>query len=119
MPSGAINEDFGGTGILQINENGVIQIINDSFGEAINGVILDRIRRCVICERVFWARYKNSKNCSPNHGEIYFNRQARMRNKELRENERELVNEKRRTTNRRKKQQKQGKERAKNRDGNL
>lgn len=115
----AINEDFGGTGILQIDENGIVHIINDSFGEAINGVILDRLRRCEICERVFWAENKNSKTCSPNHAANLRNRQSRMRNKELREESKDLVNEKRRLTNKRKKEQRQGKERKEKRNGSL
>jgi hypothetical protein len=104
-----INEDFGGTGNLQVDEKGIVNIVNDSFGEAINGVILDRVRRCEICERVFWAANVNSKACSPNHASNLRNRQSRMRNKEKRQENRELDNAKRREIYAYKKKLKKGK----------
>lgn len=104
-----ITEDFGNTGILQVDEKGIIHIVNDSFGEAIDGVILDRIRSCEFCQRVFWATNINSKACSPNHAANLRNQKSRQRNKANRKENGDLENEKRRKNYRYSKKLKKGK----------
>jgi hypothetical protein len=115
----AISQDFGGTGILRVDENGIVHIVNDSFGEAINGVIIDRIRSCEICERVFWATNVNSKACSPKHAANLRLQKSRKINKEKRKENRNLENAKRRETYKNKKELKKGNERGKKRNGSL
>lgn len=106
----AINEDFGGAGILKVDEKGIVNLVSDSFGEAISGMILDRIRRCAICKRVFWAVNINSKACSSAHAANLRNQKSRMRNKEKRDQNKELENKKRRENYAYNKKLKKGKE---------
>jgi hypothetical protein len=105
----AISEDFNSKVLLQVDENGIIQVTSDSFGEAINGVNFDRIRSCKICERVFWATNVNSKACSPKHASNLRLQKSRQLNKEKRQENRDLENEKRRDNYAYKKKLKKGK----------
>jgi len=88
----AINEDFGGTGLLTVDTDGIIRVVGDSFGGAVNGVLCDRIRRCEYkrCCRVFWASRKDAQACSPNHADILRKEKSRQKQAENWEKSREL-----------------------------
>jgi hypothetical protein len=58
-----------------INESGCIVIAKDIFDDAIDGVRAARIRRCPICERVFWADRKDQVCCTRRCNHI---RQSRL-----------------------------------------
>lgn len=77
--------------------------------QAYIGADLDRIRACEICERIFWANYKNSYTCSQTCLNALRQRRHRKTNKEA-------INEKRRANYDRNKKLKEIKEKK---NGNL
>jgi hypothetical protein len=103
-----ISEDFASTYVLRVDENGIVYA-SDSFLEVINGVMLDRIRCCEICERVFWAYRKDSFTCSPKHSDIRRKRKSYNNIKKKRTKELDLINAKRRENDDYKKRLKRGK----------
>ncbi len=108
----AINEEFGGAGRYELDEKkDIVEIGFDSFGEAITDkrVILDRVRSCEICKRVFWAVNKNSNACSPSHADNLRNRKSRKIKKERTKEKKDLENAKRRKNYEYKKKLKKGK----------
>jgi predicted nucleic acid-binding Zn ribbon protein len=52
------------------------------FVDAIKGIYIDRLRLCVICSRVFWAKRKDSETCSVSCFNTLRQRRHRDRNKE-------------------------------------
>ena len=123
-----MTKDFGigGSQVYEFDESGFFHIgEKDSFAESTDGVNLDRVHSCEICEQLFWAKRegkKESKGCSPLHTNALKMRNVRKKNKESRINQSDEVKEKRRKLNERKKEQKDGKERRKKREernGNL
>ena len=48
-----------------VDEEGLVQIVPDSFAEAIRGIEVARLRECGVCNRVFWAGRITQKCCTP------------------------------------------------------
>jgi hypothetical protein len=66
---------------IQITDT-IIEVVPTGLGEAIHGVDGDRIRTCEICNRIFWAKRKDSETCSVSCFNILRQRRHRKRNKE-------------------------------------
>jgi hypothetical protein len=43
----------------------LINVVPSGLSAALDGVIGERVRSCEICDRIFWARRKESETCSP------------------------------------------------------
>jgi predicted nucleic acid-binding Zn ribbon protein len=69
-------------------------------GEILRGIEYDRLRSCAICEKIFWAKNKNSETCSEPCRNALRQRRHRKKNKEA-------VNAKRQARYQRKKQEKE------------
>lgn len=82
---------------------------NTSLLDALNGIEADRLRICTICNKIFWAKNKNSETCSKTCLNALRQRRHREKNKEE-------INLKRRENYRLKKKLRQIKE---NKNGTL
>jgi hypothetical protein len=60
-----------------------------TFLNALRGVRADRIRRCAVCKRVFWASRTNSECCGQKCRKTYNKRNSRAAEKKLRSKKRE------------------------------
>ncbi|HEY0544875.1 MAG TPA: hypothetical protein VGC91_05700 [Pyrinomonadaceae bacterium] len=49
---------------ISIDEQGFFRVTTDSFNQLIDGVLADRIRKCAICQRIFWAQRSDKWGCS-------------------------------------------------------
>lgn len=78
----------------------------DGLAGVIHKIIPDRFRMCEICNKIFWASYKNSFTCSKPCLNALRQRRHRKTNKEA-------INAKRRETYKSKKEQKDAKLRSK------
>jgi predicted nucleic acid-binding Zn ribbon protein len=75
------------TFVFGFSDDGKYQVksssgIADIFAEALPGVDADRIRRCAICLKIFWAKNKNSETCSEPCRNALRQRRHREKNKE-------------------------------------
>jgi len=71
-----------GSTIIEINEQGLIEIQKDSFTEAVEGVEAARIRECEACSRIFWAGRIDQRGCSLRCNDILRKRRYRARYKQ-------------------------------------
>jgi hypothetical protein len=89
------------SGVIRKDENGNNYV--EGLAGVIHKIIPDRFRMCEICNRIFWANYKNSFTCSMPCLNALRQRRHRKTNKEV-------INAKRRDNYRRNKKLKQLKE---------
>lgn len=60
---------------ITLNEKGEIQFSISEWASALQGVDITRIRRCEICEKIFWANRSDAFACSKKHAKT---RQMRL-----------------------------------------
>lgn len=60
---------------IKINEQGEIHFSVSKWAEVIQGVDISRIRRCEVCQKIFWAKRKDAFACSLKHAKT---RQMRL-----------------------------------------
>lgn len=73
---------MGGPSWFIINKEGRIEIRPNPLEEALAGVEAARIKRCEVCEHVFWAGRMTQKGCSARCGDILRKRRYRERYKQ-------------------------------------
>jgi hypothetical protein len=50
---------------IERREDGLrVKIVPDGISAALDGLYMDRLRRCAICKRIFWAKRKETAACS-------------------------------------------------------
>ena len=67
---------------LTIDREGRLQFDAGPLIAAVNGIEADRIRQCVMCEKIFWARRTDQKCCSTPHQKLLRTRLWRARYQE-------------------------------------
>ncbi len=98
--------------VLKRNDSGKLQITG--LASLIGKFDDSRLRRCVICQHIFWAKRENSKTCSPPCLNVLNVRNSRT----LTDEEKAERKAKREAIKKSKEEQKLGKERA-NKNGTL
>lgn len=69
------NSDFAGIIWANFDQNGVLTLEIAPLLESINGVNLNRLRTCEVCQSFFWADRKDAFACSKKHSKV---RQMRL-----------------------------------------
>ena len=70
------------SGTITVNADGVVEISNDRFASAVEGVDATLIRDCQNCGRIFWAGRKDKNSCSALCAHVLRNRRYRERYRE-------------------------------------
>lgn len=70
------------TTTIRISNDGLIEFERDDFMRAIEGVEVERLRRCAICSKFFWAGRLDQQCCSKNCANTLRNRRWRANSKE-------------------------------------
>lgn len=93
---------------LKVDESHEMKIEWSGLMKTIQGCDIRRFRKCIVCQKFFWAYRLNTKFCSKSCSNVYHQRIYLTD-----EDKRKAYNEKRRKTYESKKELKQGKERRK------